>query len=154
MVCFTAILTEAALLKMTPDVPVSSRASAARDPSPGPFLHLQACGTVAQKQTVLPFHCKHMVKLKCVISLGLRVAQQQCLRTHTHTHWRGVTYLGPTGGPASRRACHTHRRLKGRSLSLAESESETHFLRSAHQRGRNDALTGMLQINTLDGWMR
>lgn len=99
LVSLPEVHTEPTLLKMTPDGPVGSGASAAPSvmwpssclavrfpvceratpspppPSPGPVLHLPACGTVGQEQTVLSFHCKHMVKLKCVIYLGLRVGQ-------------------------------------------------------------------------------
>ncbi len=46
----------------------------------------QAQGTAGEEQTVVSFHWKHMVKLKCVIYLGLRVAPERRAHTHMLTH--------------------------------------------------------------------
>lgn len=51
------------------------RVMAAGAPSSGPT------GQSGEEQTVVSFHWKHMVKLKCVIYLGLRVATEE----HAHT---------------------------------------------------------------------
>lgn len=87
-------------------------------------------GQSGEEQTVVSFHWKHMVKLKCVIYLRLRVARvahthmHTRTRAHIHTHWQGVIYLGPMGGPVSCCTCHTHGQLKHSSHSLTETQRE------------------------------
>lgn len=56
------------------------RVMAAGAPSPGPT------GQSGEEQTVVSFHWKHMVKLKCVIYRVLRVATEEHTHTHARTH--------------------------------------------------------------------
>lgn len=110
---------------------------------------LSAQGTVREEQTLMLFHCKHMVKLKCVIYLGLRVAWGSA-RTHTHTllQWQGVIYLGPMGGPVSRCTCHTHTDSSTQFKVFARDEKRVkpNFPRPESRRVRNHTLTEMLEL--------
>lgn len=114
---------------------------------------LSAQGTVREEQTLMLFHCKHMVKLKCVIYLGLRVAWGSA-RTHTHTllQWQGVIYLGPMGGPVSRCTCHTHTDSSTQFKVFARDEKRVkpNFPRPESRRVRNHTLTEMLETTALN----
>lgn len=105
----------------------------------------------------MSFHWKHMVKLKCVIYLGLRVAR--AARTHmhmhtcTHTHTlTGCNLPGAYGWPSiPLHLSYTKTAQTQFTLPGGDGESETNFLRPADERVRNHTLTEMLEINTLRG---
>lgn len=91
-----------------------------------------------------------MVKFKCVIYLGLWVAES---RTRTHTHaLTGCNLPGAYGWPSiPLHLSYTQTAQTHFALPSGDGETETNFLRPAKERVRNHTLTGMFEINALDG---
>lgn len=103
----------------------------------------------------MSLHWKHMVKLKCVIYLGLRVATEEhahtcaCTRVHrgAHTPLTGCNLPGAYGWPSiPLHLSYTKTAQTQFTLPAGDGESETNFTRPADRGVRNHTLTEMLEM--------